>query len=210
MIIQTFVCGPLENNTYAIVCEKIKRVVVIDPAFGAKKKIEKFLEKNEYVLEKILLTHGHWDHITDVVLLKEEFSCPVFLHQGDWDLLENPQKSSFFSAITVPHFKPDFFLQDNDKIKLGDITISVIHTPGHTPGCVCLYIEKEKILFSGDTLFKGSFGRVDFPYSSAENMIKSLKRLSNLPKDVKVYPGHGSETTIGRENWIMNPEKFIN
>lgn len=209
MIIKKFVCGPIENNTFVLVSEKTKKALVIDPAFGASNKVEKYVNENNYTLEKILLTHGHWDHITDVKLLKEEFSCLVYAHKLDSSLLENPQESSFFSTITLPNFKPDVLLEGGEKIKLGDIEILVIHTPGHTPGCICFYIEKEKVLFSGDTLFKGSFGRVDFSYSSSQDMIKSLKKLSNLPKDVKVYPGHGSETTIGNESWIENPEKFI-
>ncbi len=209
MIIKIFVCGPIENNTFVIVCKKTKKALVIDPAFGSGNKVEKYINENKYILEKILLTHAHWDHITDVKLLKEEFSCPIYMHKLESDLLKNPQKPYFFSSITIPDLKPDILLEGDEKIELGDLEILVIHTPGHTPGSVCYYVEKEKVLFSGDTLFKGSFGRVDFPYSNPQDMIESLKTLSNLPKDVKVYPGHGSDTTIGKENWINNPQKFI-
>jgi hydroxyacylglutathione hydrolase len=208
MIVKIFVCGPIENNTFVVVCEKTKKALVIDPAFGAFNKVEKYIKENKFFLEKILLTHAHWDHIIDVLLLKNEFSLSIYMQKSDCVLLDSSQ-ASFFSAISIPKFKPDVLLEGDEKIKLGDIEILTIHTPGHTPGCVCYYIEKEKMLFSGDTLFKGSFGRVDLPYSNSEDMINSLKKLSNLPKDVKVYPGHGSETTIGRENWIKNPEKFI-
>jgi len=208
MIIEILICGPLLNNTIVVACEDTKKAAVIDPSFGSEGKVEKFIKKNNYTLDKILLTHAHWDHIADVKFLKEKFSCPVYVHRLDADLLKNPEKP-FFSEITVPSIKPDRLLEDNEKIKLGNLEILTIHTPGHTVGSVCYYIEKEKVLFSGDTLFKGAFGRVDFPYSNPKDMIKSLKKLSILPKDVKVYPGHGADTTIGKENWIINPEKFI-
>jgi glyoxylase-like metal-dependent hydrolase (beta-lactamase superfamily II) len=209
MIVEVFVCGPIENNTIVVVCDKTKKALVIDPGFGSHNKIKNFINKNKYSLEKILLTHAHWDHIADVEILKEIFSCPVYVHKLDKDLLENPQRSSSFSMITIPSITPDKLLEDNERIKMGEIEFLTIFTPGHTPGSVCYYIEKEKILFSGDTLFKGAFGRVDFPYSNPQDMVKSLMKLSKLPKDVKVYPGHGSFTTIGKENWIENIEKFI-
>lgn len=209
MIVKVFVCGPIENNTIVVVCDKTKKALVIDPAFGCNDKIKKFVEENKYSLEKILLTHAHWDHIADVKLLKDVFSCPVYVHKLDSFLLENPPKHALFSMITIPKIKADVSLQDNEKIKMGEIELVTIHTPGHTPGSVCYYVENEKALFSGDTLFKGSFGRVDFPYSNPQDMIDSLKKLSKLPKEVKVYPGHGPKTTIGQENWIVDVEKFI-
>lgn len=209
MLLKLFVCGPIQNNTFVIADEKNKKALVIDPAFGSYNKIKNYLKEKNFKLEKILLTHGHWDHITDVSLLKDDFECLVYLHKLDLFLVEKPQKPSFFSEITIPNLKPDILLEGNEKIKLGDIEILVIHTPGHTPGSVCYYVEKEKVLFSGDTLFKGSYGRVDSPYSNSQDMIKSLKLLSKLPKDVKVYPGHGSDTTIGKEDWIESAEKFV-
>lgn len=209
MILKIFICGPLQNNTYVGVCKKTKKAFVIDPSFGSYNKVEKFIKDNNYTLDKILLTHAHWDHITDVLLLKDVFNSLVCIHKNDLELLQNPQKSTYFSAITIPSFKPDMVIEDNQKILVGEIQIEVIHTPGHTPGCVCYYIAKEKVLFSGDTLFKGSFGRVDFSYSNAQDMIKSLKKLSTLPEDTTVYPGHGSKTTIQKEEWIKNSEKYV-
>jgi len=209
MIINIFICGPIENNTIVFVCEKTKKAAVIDPSFGAEAKVEEFLKQNSYTLDKILLTHAHWDHIADVKLIKDKFSSPVYIHKLDANMLEHPDRLPAFSEITIPGVKPDVLLEDNDKIKVGEIEILTIHTPGHTPGGVCYYIESEKTLFSGDTLFKGSFGRVDFPYSNPKKMISSLEKLSKLPKDIKVYPGHGSATTIGKESWMENVEKFI-
>ncbi|NGX34727.1 MAG: putative metallo-hydrolase [Candidatus Anoxychlamydiales bacterium] len=208
MLIKTFVLGPIDNNTFVVISEKSKKSCVIDPSFGAFQKIKSFLEDKSYTLDKILLTHSHLDHIADVKLLKDAFSSLVYIHKLDAKTLQKPEPSSFFSA-KVDGVKPDFLFEDREKIKIDDIQIEVIHTPGHTPGGSCFYIEKEKTLFSGDTLFKGSFGRVDFSYSNPKDMIKSLKGLSKLPKDTKVYPGHGSQTTIGNESWMENVEKFI-
>ncbi|KKL60404.1 hypothetical protein LCGC14_2205690, partial [marine sediment metagenome] len=152
--------------------------------------------------------HSHLDHIADVKHLKDTFSSPVYIHKLEAKTPQKPEPLSFFS-IKAEGVKPDVVFEDNDKIEVGDIEIKVIHTPGHTPGGTCFYIEKEKTLFSGDTLFKGSFGRVDFSYSNPKDMIKSLKKLSKLPKETKVYPGHGSQTTIKQESWMENVEQFI-
>ncbi|HEU64247.1 MAG: putative metallo-hydrolase [Candidatus Anoxychlamydiales bacterium] len=208
MLIKIFVLGPIENNTFVVTCSKSKKSFVIDPSFGAFEKIKNFLEDKSYTLDKILLTHSHLDHIADVKHLKDTFSSPVYIHKLEAKTLQKPEPLSFFS-IKAEGVKPDVVFEDNDKIEVGDIEIKVIHTPGHTPGGTCFYIEKEKTLFSGDTLFKGSFGRVDFSYSNPKDMIKSLKKLSKLPKETKVYPGHGSQTTIKQESWMENVEQFI-
>ncbi|MFA6119479.1 MAG: MBL fold metallo-hydrolase [Parachlamydiales bacterium] len=209
MILEKFVCGPLDNNTFLIVSEKTNKALVVDPSFGSYDKIAIYLKKHQCILEKILLTHFHWDHIADVLLLKNEFNPQVYIHRADAFILQNPKDETPSSLITIHPIKPDVLLDDNSLIDLSDIELLTIHTPGHTPGSSCFYIEKEKILFSGDTLFKGSYGRVDFEYSKPQAMIESLKKLSKLPEDVKVYPGHGNATTIGRENWMKNVEKFI-
>jgi len=208
MFIKVFVLGPIENNTYIVGSEESKKSFVIDPSFGAFEEIKIFLEDKSYTLEKILLTHSHTDHIADVKRLKDTFSPLVCIHELDAKNLENPETLSF-SSIKADGVKPDVIFEDKQKIKVADIEIEIIHTPGHTPGGSCFYIEKEKTLFSGDTLFKGSFGRVDFSYSNPKDMIESLKKLSKLPKDTLVYPGHGSKTTIKEEIWMENVEKFI-
>ena len=208
MLIKIFVLGPLENNTFVVTSQKSKKSFVIDPSFGAFEKIKNFLEDKSYTLDKILLTHSHMDHIADVKHLKDAFSSSVYIHKLEAKALEKPEPLSFFS-MKAEGVKPDILFEDREKIKVGDIEIEVIHTPGHTPGGSCFYIEKEKTLFSGDTLFKGSFGRVDFSYSSPKDMVKSLERLSKLPKETKVYPGHGSLTTIKDESWMENAKQFI-
>ena len=208
MLIKIFVLGPIDNNTFLVGCEKTKKAFVIDPSFDAFYEIKKFLDDSSYSLDKICLTHSHWDHIADVKLLKDAFSAPVYIHELDAKTLKEPL-NLFSLKEKIQGVDADVLLKDKDKITVGDIEIETIHTPGHTPGCVCFLIKKEKTLFSGDTLFQGSFGRVDFEYSNPKDMIISLKKLSKLDKDIKVYPGHGSITTIGDESWMENAENFI-
>ncbi len=203
MFIKVFICGPIENNVIVVGCEKTKKAAVIDPAIGSFSKIKKFLDNSEYVLEKILITHSHWDHIAEVYKFKKEYSAKVYVHKLDAPFIENPE-SNFFSSHEIKQVKADVYLENNDTVKVGDIEFLVIHTPGHTPGGVCYYNKENNILFSGDTLFKGTFGRVDFPYADAEKMLSSLKRLIQLPLDTRVIPGHGDETTIKDELWIKN------
>jgi glyoxylase-like metal-dependent hydrolase (beta-lactamase superfamily II) len=210
MILKKFVCGPLENNTYLIACENKKQALVIDPSFGSAKEILSFLEKNNLKLDKILLTHSHYDHIADVKSLKERLFSSIYVHKLDSKNLIDPGSDEIFSMFQIEKVVPDFYIKENDLIKLGDITFKVIETPGHTPGGVCYLIEKEKILFTGDTLFKGSYGRVDFPTSNKEDMIKSLLKLSKLDSKIIAYPGHGDKTTIKDESWLINAKKFVN
>jgi glyoxylase-like metal-dependent hydrolase (beta-lactamase superfamily II) len=210
MILKKFVCGPLENNTYLIACENNKLASVIDPSFGSAKEIVSFLEKNNLKLDKILLTHSHYDHIADVKSLKDKLFSSIYVHKLDSKNLLDPGSDEIFSMFQIEKVTPDFFIKENDLIKSGDITFKVIDTPGHTPGGVCYLIEKEKILFTGDTLFKGSYGRVDFPTSNKEDMINSLLKLSKLDPDIIVYPGHGDKTKIKDESWLKNAKNFVN
>ncbi|MBN2479036.1 MAG: MBL fold metallo-hydrolase [Parachlamydiales bacterium] len=209
MHIEVFVCGPINNNTIVIWCEKTKKAAVIDPAFDSFDKVLKFLKKHNLKLEKVLLTHSHWDHIADVKKIKDQLSSQIYVHKADAKNLKNPGSDSLSSVLQIEGVNPDHFLNDNDIIKIGEIELKVIHTPGHTPGCVCFLNEKEKVLFSGDTLFRGSYGRVDLPTSNPKDMIKSLKKLSKLDKDIKVIPGHGKTTTMKDESWVDRIEEFI-
>jgi hydroxyacylglutathione hydrolase len=207
MILEKFITGPLQNNTILIGSDK--KVVIVDPSFGSFQLVSDFIEKKHLVLEKILITHSHYDHIAEVKLFKNKFLAKVFIHKLDLKNLENPGSDGILGIGKIEGIKPDGFLEDGDKIKIGDIEIEVIHTPGHTLGSICFYIKKEKILISGDTLFKGAFGRLDLPTSDRSKMLNSLKKLSKLPQDTRVIAGHGQDTTIGKEKWLQNPEKFF-
>lgn len=202
MSFKRFVCGPLENNVYLLICNTTNKALIIDPAQHSSKKVLPYLHENHLTLEKILLTHAHWDHIFDVKTLHDQTHAKVAVHTLDAPELENPSSDGIFGFPKVPSAKAELLLEDTQEITLGMMTIKVLHTPGHTPGGVCFYIEKEHLLFTGDTLFCGTCGALHFPGGNADDMHKSLKKLIQLPPETVVLPGHGKSTTIGEENWI--------
>ncbi len=209
MILKIFICSPIQNNTIVIGSRKTKKAAVIDPSFDSADKVLNFLKKENIKLEKILLTHSHWDHIADVKKLKEKTSAKIYVHKLDAKNLQHPGIDNVPSLLEIEGVKPDILIKDQDLIEIGDLSLEVIHTPGHTPGGVCYYLEKEDILFSGDTLFKGSFGRVDLATANADEMVKTLKKLSKLPAATKVIPGHGNNTTIGQESWMKDSDQYV-
>ena len=209
MILETFVCGPLQNNTYAIVCPETKKMAIVDPAIDSAKVLITYVGKNQYQVEKILITHSHYDHIACVAELKEKYQAAVYVHEKDVENLEKPGSDQLGYGKNLKGCQPDHLLKGGEEILLGTIIIKVISTPGHSPGGVCYYIEKEKILFSGDTLFQGTMGNISFPHSNQEAMFESLQRLAKLPKETKVYPGHGRMTTIEKEKWIAHAKDYF-
>lgn len=189
-------CPPLGTNTYVIIEEN--ESIIIDPSYSCTQKVLE-ITKNTKV-KYILNTHGHPDHTWENQKLKEKTNAKLLIHQADSHLLKDPE---FQTPIPFTSSIPDEFLEENKNIILGKLKFKIIHTPGHSPGGVCLYEEKEKIIFTGDTLFKGTYGRTDLHHSNEKEMKNSLKKLAQLPEDVKVYPGHGKETTIEEEReWI--------
>lgn len=191
MLIHIVVVGPIETNCYIVEDEKSREAMVIDPG-DEPRKILKFLEEHQLKPRCLVITHGHYDHIGANRELKEKTGAPILMHKND-----------VFGLKVVDSPPADRHLEEGDEIKNGDISLRVIHTPGHSPGGICLYCEKEKVLFSGDTLFADTYGRTDLPYSSEEEMAKSLQKLLKLPPDTKVYPGHGQSTTIGDEQKLL-------
>ncbi len=209
MIIQPFPSGPLATNAYVIACVASGKAAIIDPSLASLEKINSFLEKNKYVPEKILLTHSHWDHIADVAKCKREFAIPVWIHELDAPNLVNPGSDGLLNRLTIEGVIPDHYLKDKETFFVGETEFAVIHTPGHSPGGVCFYSDQTKILMSGDTLFRGSFGILSLPTAQPDLMWISLARLWQLPPDTIVYPGHGPSTTIGREDWLPQAQKFF-
>ena len=185
MNIHVLPLGMLQTNCYILT--EGNRCLVIDPG-DEPEKVLSFLEKQGLTLEAVLLTHGHFDHVGAVKTLAAETDCRVFLCEKDLALP---------GAMTAGTLYYTDFYSDGDKLTLAGLTFEVLHTPGHTPGSVCLRFEDH--LFSGDTLFAGSCGRTDFPGSNPQDMVRSLSRLSKLEEHLKVYPGHGGSTTIGEE-----------
>lgn len=197
--------GPMQANCYILECEETKNAIVIDPG-GDGDFILDFINSKKLNPEFIINTHAHVDHIAANENLKLRTSALICIHKDDADMLVNPQKNlSFFinSPITSP--PADKLLSDGDILKSGTINLQVIHTPGHSPGSICLL--SQGCIFTGDLLFSGGIGRYDFPGSSYNLLIDSLKKVINLDSNLIVYPGHGPTTTIGEER-ESNP--FIN
>ncbi|MCX6815775.1 MAG: MBL fold metallo-hydrolase [Candidatus Aenigmarchaeota archaeon] len=177
-----------------------KEAVIIDAPTDTAEPMANFLKKNKLVLKVIIATHVHWDHTEDMNALRATTKAKVFMH--NFDAVSQDIINNIFPK--VEKINQDEVITEDTKIKVGSKEFSFLHTPGHTPGSVCMWDEKEKILFSGDTLFAGMHGRIDLPLSSPSDMRESMKRLAGLPKETVVYPGHGSATKIGDENWLRN------
>lgn len=197
--IKTLPVGQLQTNCYLIIDPKSHDTLIVDPGDAADYIIN-MLRDIEGRPTHIIATHGHFDHILAVTELQLAYQIPFLIHQKDVFLVSRMQESAqHFLGITVdppPHI--DGYV--GKTIRMGKETISIIETPGHTPGSVCLYMKKEYTLLSGDTLFSnGGVGRTDFSYSNPDALQKSLQKLFKLPQKTIVNPGHGSATTIAQE-----------
>ena len=201
-----------DTNCYIIQDEKTKETMVIDPG-GEVNKISEMLETLQANVKYILLTHCHGDHMAGVRELKEKYGGKVLIHIEDEPGLKNPSVNlADYVGLGIVVIEADSRLNDNDLIHIGDIEFKVLHTPGHTKGGICLYQEDEKILFSGDTIFRGTWGRTDLPTGSFESVINSItNRIMTLPGDTIIYPGHGKSTMIKEEEPIyleLRPKEY--
>lgn len=195
------VVGPIGTNCYLVVNKETKNAFVVDPGAQADV-IAQRIRREQAKLQGILLTHGHFDHIMAVRELKELFPAEVYAAEKETPLLMDPEAncSRGFGMGSGYIVKPDREVKDKEKLTLADVTVEVMETPGHTKGGVCFYIEEEKLLFCGDTLFEESIGRSDLPTGSAKELLHSLKeKVLVLPEEVVAFPGHGSSTKIGHE-----------
>lgn len=208
-MIQVFPSGPFSTNAYLAVCRRTHQVAIIDPAPGSFQALADAIEAQKLTPKALLLTHSHWDHIADVSKIKAKYNIPVYIHSQDAPNLEAPGSDRLPCWIHIEPVIPEVLLNEGDYIDIGDIHFKVIHAPGHTPGGVCFYSENDRILMSGDTLFKGTIGNISFPTSNPADMWVSLEKLSRLPAETKVYPGHGPSTTIGAEHWLSKAEEVF-
>lgn len=190
----------ITTNVYIVVSQN--EAMVIDPGGESNKIIDKLNELNAN-LKYIVLTHCHSDHIGAVTDLQKIKGGEVLISEEDGKAVNNPIRNlAPFMGSKLEKIKVDRFLSEGNKIELGDEEFKIIETPGHTKGGICIYSEKQKILFSGDTIFKGTYGRTDLPSSSYQDMKNSIQKLMKLPDDINVYPGHGILTTIKDEKKI--------
>ncbi len=200
MTVKGFIVGDVATNCYVACNSKTKEAFIVDPGDNAAALIA-YIDENGLAPVAVLLTHGHFDHCMAAQELAQHYGISIYVHEADKETMENPAYncSGMIGARIAVH-ADQYFHGETDHISVAGFEIEVYHTPGHTPGGVCFYIQSEGILFSGDTLFCQSVGRTDFPGGSMAQIVRSIKeRLLVLPNDTKVLPGHNEWTTIGEE-----------
>jgi len=198
LIIKELVVGPLMANCFIFGCAETKEGVVIDPG-GDADRILFSLSDSELKVKYIINTHGHFDHVSANGKIKDATGADILIHPLDAPMLGSLSTNAAFFGISVENSPPcDQTIEEGDTVSFGKITLKVIHTPGHTPGGISLYTDK--IIFVGDTLFAGSIGRTDFPGGDFNTLISSIRtKLFKMDDDVRVFSGHGPETSIGSE-----------
>ena len=207
MIIDKIVEPYFGENIYILIDEETKKCAVVDPG-GASEKVLNYIKKNSLDLEYILLTHGHGDHIGAVNYIKSKTNATIVAHSDEKELLNDNRKNLSYSMqgnVVRTMFRDidaDIYVNDKDKLQLGSLKLSFIHTPGHTKGSMCIRVNDD--MFTGDTLFAGSIGRTDFYSGDYKQIEKSLKKLSKFEDKVKIHPGHGPSSTLGIEK-MSNP-----
>jgi hydroxyacylglutathione hydrolase len=203
LAIQSFVFNAFQENTY-IISDNTKECVIIDPGCyddDEKKELSDYIQHHQLNVQMLLNTHCHIDHILGNEFVKQKYGTKLYIHQTE-EFVLNAQK------ILAPHYgfnryqeaTPDSYLSEGDVIEFGTQKFSILFVPGHSPGHIAFYNEKEKVVLAGDVLFQNSVGRTDLPGGNHSTLVNSIhKKLFTLPDEVTVYPGHGGKTTIGVE-----------
>jgi len=189
--IRSVVVGPLRTNCYCVISRG--ESLIIDPG-GNPEKILPLVKGTK--IKAIIATHGHFDHVLAVPILKKKLDVEFWIHRDDVEIMESYMKHMYMYGIP----KPDKYVDEGDMIIVGDVKLGILHTPGHTPGSISIYNYASKIIFTGDTLFRGALGRTDLPGGDIHKLFGSLKKIFSLfTKDFVVYPGHGEKTTLRQE-----------
>ena len=201
--IHYFTFGPMGENTY-ILWDETKECVIIDPGnFNTteNKQLSAFIMENGLIPKRLLLTHGHIDHISGNRYVLDTYNLLPEMHKDDVYFIENHLNSAIMYGLKVEQSPmPSHFLNEGDVISFGNSTLDIVHTPGHSPGSISFYNQQDKFIISGDVLFFACIGRTDLPLGNYNDLIKSIKtKLLPLGDDMTVYSGHGQETTIGSE-----------
>lgn len=205
MKLEHFVVGPLQSNCYIIYSEKSFEALVIDPGDEAMKIIA-FIQSKKLHLQYIVCTHAHFDHVGAVARLKEKTGARIVLHRDEVEIYSSVKDQGAFWGYDIDQPpSPDVFVADGDTLSIDEIAFDIIHTPGHSPGGICLF--GEGAIITGDTVFAGSVGRTDFYGGSIEELRKSFKRIISLPENTRIFPGHGEFSDIKTEkkmNFFIN------
>ncbi|NOY39412.1 MAG: MBL fold metallo-hydrolase [Nitrospirae bacterium] len=203
--IKTIVVGQLEVNCYIVYDPENREAIVVDPGDEPDRILDS-IAADKLKVKHIVCTHTHFDHVGAIPELKEKTSAQIVIHKEEAEIYEAARDMAALWGYDVdPLPPPDIFISEGDEIRTGSLRFKVIHTPGHSPGGICLF--GNGIVITGDTLFAGSVGRTDFPGGDMNLLKESFKRLMSLPEDTVVLPGHGPQSTIGREkreNFFIN------
>ena len=205
MEIKRLIVGMVQTNCYIAVHSETKEAVIVDPGDEAAR-IEDALAQTGAKAKAILLTHGHFDHVTAMEELRRDLGVPVYACEQEQAVLADPDKnlSVQFQGGGL-HLKADMLLKDGETFEAAGYTFQMLHTPGHTPGGCCYYFPYEDVIFTGDSLFCGSIGRTDFKGGSMSDLVRTVKeKIMTLPEHTEVYPGHNDTTTIENER-MYNP-----
>jgi glyoxylase-like metal-dependent hydrolase (beta-lactamase superfamily II) len=201
MKIETVVVGPLQVNCYAVYDENSLDAIIIDPG-DEPDRILKLAKGLNLKVSYIVCTHAHFDHTGGICAVKEKTGAKILLHVDDLQIYMRAESQGAlwgFNIVQPPH--PDLLVKDGDEVTAGSVKLGIMHTPGHSPGGICLYAEG--IVFSGDTVFAGSVGRTDFYGGDIEALKRSFRRVLSLPPETTILPGHGNWTTVADE-WQHN------
>jgi hydroxyacylglutathione hydrolase len=205
MKVQTFTVGGFQENCYLVIDERSNKSVIVDPG-GDGDRLVDAIEASGTTPEAIWITHGHVDHVGAIAAVKRRWNVPVYLHPLDRRLYEvAPRQAEVYGIPFEEAPPPDREFADGQTLKVGEVEMTVMHTPGHAPGHVVIY--GDGIALVGDCLFAGSIGRTDLPFSDPPTLAASLQKIAALPPDTVIYPGHGPDSTIGEER-KSNP--FLN
>jgi hydroxyacylglutathione hydrolase len=205
MIIKSLVVGPLESNCFIIADKHTKEALLIDPGDEPERILE-LITENNFKIKFIVCTHAHFDHVGALPEIKKETNALIVIHKDEVGIYKHTRElASSWGYELEPLPEPDILVSEGDNLNIGDLQFKIFHTPGHSPGGICLF--GGGILITGDTLFAGSVGRTDLFGGDTEKLIKSFKRLMSLPEETRVLPGHGPLSTIRQErvnNYFSN------
>lgn len=196
--------APFEANCYLVGDTDAGEAILVDAPSQITDELRALAEALGVTVRAIVCTHGHFDHTMGLAELSEAFGAPVAVGAEDAEMLEHPSFGPFRLPFLPRPVTPDRRLTEGDTVSVGAHTFTVLHTPGHTPGGLCLHSAADGLLFTGDTLFASSVGRTDLPGGDTEALVGSVRRLlCDLPPETRVFPGHGRDTTIGREQGVL-------
>ncbi len=203
MVIEKYPAGPIDTNSYLVIDDEAKRVLIIDAPYSVTAALTETIADRGLDIVAIVLTHAHWDHIADAQALHEVTGAPVLAHRLCEERLAAPGSVVFDLPFEIPPVQVDQFIGEGDTVTLSPgHAFAVYHLPGHDPGHIVLHSASDAVVLGGDVLFPNGHGRIDIPGASAEEMRQSLIRLADLPPDTIVHPGHGESTSIGQEAWL--------